>query len=72
MPAQSGLNPTGTRRGLLALGSEILGFGLLGILIDWALGTIHTVPWATLILAPLGLVVALWHLIRSVRLPPNV
>ena len=59
------------QRGLMALGSEIVGFTLVGVLIDYALGNFHTTPWATLILAPLGSVVALWHLIRFVRLAPK-
>ncbi len=57
--------------GLMVIGSEIAGFAIVGVLIDYALGTLHSIPWATLILAPLGSVVALWHLIRIVRLPPK-
>lgn len=50
----------------LIVGSEMFGFALVGVMIDFALGTIHTVPWATLILAPLGLVAGFMHLIRLI------
>lgn len=49
------------------IGSEVVGFAVVGVLIDYSLGTLNTIPWATLILSPLGLVVALFHLVRLVR-----
>lgn len=52
------------------LGSEIVGFAVVGVLIDYALGTLSTVPWATLVLCPVGLVVALLHLMRIVKPAP--
>lgn len=56
--------------GLAVAGSEIVGFAVVGLLIDYATGALFSFPWATLILAPLGLAVALWHLIRFVRPKP--
>ena len=53
--------------GLAVVGSEMTGFAIVGLVIDFALGTIHAIPWATLILAPLGLIVALFHLIQLVK-----
>lgn len=67
MAAPDKPNRIAAQRGLMALGSEIIGFAVIGVLIDWAMGTLHTIPIATLIMAPLGSVVALWHLIRFVR-----
>ncbi len=52
---------------LTVIGSELFGFALVGVVIDLALGTIHSFPWATVILGILGLVVGFWHLIRLVR-----
>jgi hypothetical protein len=57
--------------GLMVLGSEIAGFAIVGVLIDYALGNFDRIPWATLIMAPLGSGVALWHLIRTVRQSPK-
>ncbi|QEL17047.1 hypothetical protein [Limnoglobus roseus] len=50
-----------------ALGSEVVGFALVGVLIDYTLGTLQSIPWATLILSPLGLVVAMIHLLKLVK-----
>ena len=55
--------------GMLVGGSEIAGFAVVGLAIDYALGTLNTFPWATMILAPLGLVVAMWHLSHMLRPP---
>lgn len=56
--------------GLAMVGSEIVGFAVVGILIDYATGALGNVPWATLILAPLGLVAALYHLTKLAGRPP--
>jgi F0F1-type ATP synthase assembly protein I len=53
--------------GAMVIGSELVGFAVVGVLIDYALGTLHTIPWATLILAPLGLVIAMVHLVKLVK-----
>lgn len=53
------------------VGSEVLGFALVGLLIDYALGTLYSVPWATLILGPLGLIVAMLHLMKLVKPGPQ-
>jgi F0F1-type ATP synthase assembly protein I len=71
MAAPEKPNRLSAQKGLTVLGSEMVGFAALGVLIDYALGTLHTIPWATLILTPLGSVVALWHLIRTVRQSPK-
>lgn len=43
---------------------------MVGVAIDFALGTIHSIPWATLILAPLGVIAAFWHLMKFVAKKP--
>ncbi len=53
------------------IGSEIVGFALVGVLIDYAMGTLNGIPWATLILSPLGLAVAMFHLVRLVKPEPK-
>ena len=53
--------------GAVTLGSEIVGFALVGVLVDYLLGTLYTVPWTTLILSPLGLVIAMIHLLKLVK-----
>lgn len=62
--------PLSPQMGLLVFGSEISGFALVGVAIDFALGTIHSIPWATLILAPLGVIAAFWHLMKFVAKKP--
>lgn len=52
---------------LAVVGSEMVGFAVVGLGVDFALGTIRTIPWATLILAPLGLFVALFHIVQIVK-----
>jgi hypothetical protein len=53
--------------GLSVAGSEIVGFASVGLLIDYATGALFQFPWCTVVFAPLGVVVALWHLTRLVR-----
>ncbi|CAN5317947.1 hypothetical protein BH11PLA2_BH11PLA2_00320 [soil metagenome] len=65
-PPRPLFNPSG----LIGLGTEIAGFAIVGLLIDYATGMLTVFPIATLILSPLGLVVAWWHLSRIVR-PPH-
>jgi len=48
----------------VAIGSEMLSFTLLGLVIDYFAGTM---PWATVVLTPLGLVVAMYHLVRMTK-----
>jgi F0F1-type ATP synthase assembly protein I len=50
--------------GFAVVGSEMVGFTLAGVAIDWLAGTI---PWATVILTVLGLLAALMHLARMVK-----
>jgi hypothetical protein len=53
--------------GMLAIGSEIAGFAIVGVLLDYLLGWLSVFPWMTLTLSPLGLLVAGWHLRQLVR-----
>ena len=53
--------------GLALIGSEIAGFAVVGVLIDYATGMLDSIPWATLVLTPLGLVAAMIHLNRLVK-----
>lgn len=54
--------------GLALIGTEIAGFALVGVAIDYWTGWLRTIPWATLVLSPLGLVAALMHLIQLTRI----
>ena len=56
---------------LAVVGSEMFGFAAVGLVSDFAIGTIYTVPWATLILAPLGLIAGFAHLIQMVKKGPT-
>lgn len=46
------------------LGMEMAGFTVVGVVIDWLAGLL---PWFTITLTLLGVVVAFIHLTRSVR-----
>ena len=50
--------------GLMVVGSEMASFTLLGLLIDFGLGTM---PGFTIALTLLGLVVAFFHLVKISR-----
>lgn len=50
------------------IGSQMAGFTILGVLIDWAAGS---VPWATCLGTLFGFVAAFIQLIRSVQSPQN-
>lgn len=63
--------PKSLKTGAMVVGSEMTGFALVGVLIDYLIGTLNTIPWATLILAPLGLVVGMVHLVRLVKSEQN-
>lgn len=52
---------------LAVVGSEMFGFAMVGLVIDFALGTINDVPWATLILGPLGVLAGFVHLFRLMK-----
>lgn len=52
---------------LAVIGSEMFGFAMVGLVIDFALGTIDNVPWATLILGPLGVLAGFVHLYRLMK-----
>ena len=57
--------PPGPAGGLLhVVGTELVGFTLLGVAIDYAT---NGWPWATAGLTMLGLAVAMTHLIRAAR-----
>ncbi len=64
--------PTPPRRvnpyGLMVVGSEMVSFTLVGLLVDWGLGSM---PWATVGLTVLGGIAAFLHLIRMVKRPPD-
>ena len=47
--------------GLMVAGSEMASFTLLGLLVDYGLGTM---PWFTIGLTLLGLAVAFFHLVK--------
>jgi hypothetical protein len=49
---------------LAMIGSEMFGFALVGLVIDFARGGLEGVPWATLILGPLGVLAGFVHLFR--------
>ncbi len=46
---------------LAGIGSEMVGFTLAGVLLDWL---IDSLPVFTIALTITGLVVAMWHLMR--------
>ena len=50
--------------GYAVVGSEMVSFTLLGLVIDYFAGTM---PWATVVLTPLGLIVAMFHLVRMTK-----
>jgi F0F1-type ATP synthase assembly protein I len=60
MPAEQ---PSGRRLpiGLMVAGSEMASFTILGLLVDFGLGTM---PWFTIGLTLLGLFVAFFHLVK--------
>lgn len=60
MPTPPPMSPVG----YAVVGSEMVSFTLLGLLIDYFAGTM---PWATVVLTPLGLVAAMVHLVRMTK-----
>jgi hypothetical protein len=52
---------------LAVIGSEMFGFAMVGLLIDFARDGFDGVPWATLILGPLGILAAFVHLFRLMK-----
>lgn len=50
--------------GLMAMGSEMAGFTMLGLLIDYGL---NTLPWFTVGLTLIGFVFVFYHLIRFAK-----
>lgn len=59
--------PPGGRRlpvGLMAVGSEMAGFTIVGVILDFALDTL---PWFTIGLTIFGFVIAFYHLIRMAK-----
>ena len=66
------MNPEPNRKspvspvGLMVVGSEIVGFTITGLLLDYAIGTM---PWCTVALTLLGLAASFMHLVRLVRPP---
>jgi F0F1-type ATP synthase assembly protein I len=75
MPSEAPRKPEPKQRvnlaGASAVGSEFVGFPLVGILIDYALGNFQAIPWATLILTPLGLVVGTFHIYQMMTPRPK-
>jgi F0F1-type ATP synthase assembly protein I len=51
----------------MVVGSEIVGFTVTGLLLDYAIGTM---PWCTVALTLLGLAASFMHLIRMVKVKP--
>ena len=60
--------PPGRRRagpfGLMVVGSEMASFTIVGLILDFALGTM---PWLTIGLTLLGFVAAFMHLVRMAK-----
>ncbi len=52
---------------LAVIGSEMFGFAMVGLAIDFARNGFDGVPWATLILGPLGILAAFVHLFRLMK-----
>lgn len=52
---------------LAVIGSEMFGFAMVGLAIDFARDGFDGVPWATLILGPLGVLAAFVHLFRLMK-----
>jgi F0F1-type ATP synthase assembly protein I len=50
--------------GLMVMGSEMAGFTILGLLLDFALGTI---PWLTVAFTVFGFGVVFFHLMRMAK-----
>jgi F0F1-type ATP synthase assembly protein I len=50
--------------GFALVGMEMVGFTVVGVLIDWLAGS---APWATAILTILGMLAAMTHLIQLVK-----
>ena len=61
MPADPPSNGPRMPVALMVAGSEMVSFTLLGLLLDYLLGTM---PWFTVVLTLLGLVAAFFMLIR--------
>jgi F0F1-type ATP synthase assembly protein I len=53
--------------GLMVVGSEMVGFTVTGLLLDYVLGTM---PWCTVGLTLLGLVASMMHLVRMAKPKP--
>jgi F0F1-type ATP synthase assembly protein I len=47
--------------GLMVVGSEMASFTIVGLLVDFGLGTM---PWFTIVLTLLGLAVGFFHLVK--------
>jgi F0F1-type ATP synthase assembly protein I len=56
--------PRGNPYGLMVVGSEIVSFVLLGLLLDYLF---KTLPWFTVALTILGFTAAFMHLVRMAR-----
>jgi F0F1-type ATP synthase assembly protein I len=50
--------------GLLVVGSEMVSFTVVGLLLDYAL---NSMPWATVVFTLLGVLAAFMHLVRMVN-----
>jgi F0F1-type ATP synthase assembly protein I len=56
--------PHGNPYGLMVVGSEIVSFVLVGLLLDYLF---KTLPWFTVVLTILGFAAAFTHLVRMAR-----
>ena len=70
----TGQPPNGPRlpAGFMAIGSEMIGFTALGVVLD--IYVFKTLPWLTMVFTLLGFVVAFVHLIglaRTLGKPPG-
>ena len=64
MPADAESNGPNIPVGYLVAGSEMVSFTVLGLLLDYALGTL---PGFTIGLTILGVAAAFWHLVKLSR-----
>ena len=62
MPADPSSSGRRLPIGLMVVGSEMASFTILGLLVDYGLGTM---PGFTIGLTLLGLLVAFWHLVKK-------
>ena len=61
MPAEPPISGPRMSVGLMVMGSEMAGFTVIGLILDFALGTM---PWLTVGFTLFGFAVVFYHLVR--------